>query len=125
MRRDAIERLGMTLAQRLPYLLDLVGRGVQSTAHDQVDALGAQPFGFLAQRLGRRLAVDHGFHGRILIAPRDAHASLPCVSVRYVFGYQLSPNGRSSTLNDQALRSWRSEEHTSELQSRGLLSYAA
>jgi hypothetical protein len=37
---------------------------------------------------GRRLAVDDGLHGRILIAARDAHASLPSM---FLFAAVLHP----------------------------------
>ena len=59
--------------------------------------------GFLAQRLGRGLAVDSvvGNCRRCPWAP-----SLFRLQYAALVDYHFSPKGRSSTLNDHALRSW-------------------
>ena len=74
--RDAIKRAGISLAERRPQLLDLVGLGVKCSARDQEDAAGVKALGLLAQRLGRRLAIDHLLHWGELVAAGGLHVSL-------------------------------------------------
>ena len=74
--RDAIKRAGISVAERRPQLLDLVGLGVKCSARDQEDAAGVKALGLLAQRLGRRLAIDHLVHRGELVAAGGLHVSL-------------------------------------------------
>ena len=77
MLRDAVERTGISAAQRVANLLDLIGLRVQRSADDQEDALGITFLGLLAQRLARRLSEDHLIHRRILMKADFRHANSP------------------------------------------------
>ena len=77
MLRDAVERTGISAAQRVADFLDLIGLRVQRFADDQEDALGITFLGLLAQRLARWLSEDHLIHRRILMKADFCHANSP------------------------------------------------
>src|SRR5947207_1583825 len=77
MLRDAVEGTGISAAQRVADLLDLVGFRIQRSADDEKDAFGITLLGLLAQSLARRLSKDHLIHRRILMKTDFRHAHSP------------------------------------------------
>src|SRR5262249_43218767 len=80
--RDTVEGLDVTVTKRRADPLDLVSCGVERAARNNIDAFGSEALGLLAQRLRRRLAIDHRFHCRVLIASRLQHGPLRSYGTR-------------------------------------------